>query len=101
MALEGTRVADFCDAVLASVGPRMSDLSNSEFTLQRPLVNISLRLQRRSGDCRRRGLDLFEKLLRLEAYEARETMKENDQRISPDRLTYPTARRVRRKRDRQ
>lgn len=85
-----------CKALLDLSGDKLANISTS-FSIHAPeLIDIALTLQRYEGKYRQQGLELFERLLKLEAYGARDALIEIDSRpINANRIVKRSRRRKR------
>lgn len=70
-------VADLCEQMVAKTGPAVGDIRLAAHQHAGDLVDLSIQLQRNPAQ-RARGLDLFEKLLSFQVYEAEKVLFEND-----------------------
>lgn len=80
LSLEPDRVYRVCKTLLQYNGSELVNLSTSFSASAPEMINIALTLQRLGGDYRKYGLELFEKLLELNAYGAKDTLMELDHR---------------------
>ena len=64
-------------------GKDLADIRTSMATVAPEAVNLALTLHRMGGGARELGMRLFERLLELEAYGAREALMEIDERVAP------------------
>ena len=94
--LEPDRVYSICKTMLQHNGSELSNISTSFSAAAPEMINIALTLQRLGGDYRKYGLELFEKLLELNAYGAKDTLMELDHR--PGLITRHPIRRKRKPR---
>lgn len=94
--LEPDRVYSICKTMLQHNGSDLSNISTSFSAAAPEMINIALTLQRLGGDYRKYGLELFEKLLELNAYGAKDTLMELDHR--PGHITHHPIRRKRKTR---
>jgi len=92
--VEAERVYQVCMALLDQRKDDITGISNSFAVNGDELIDISLTLQR-IGSHREKGLELFERLLDLDAYGIRGTLLELDRRPSLD--SAPIRQRRRRK----
>lgn len=81
--VEAERIYQVCMALLDQRKDDITGISNSFAVNGDELIDISLTLQR-IGSHREKGLELFERLLDLDAYGIRDTLLELDRRPSPD-----------------
>lgn len=70
-------VADLCEAMVAQTGAAVGDIRLAAHRHADHLVELSIQLQRHQA-VRARGLNLFEKLLSFQVYEAETALFEND-----------------------
>jgi hypothetical protein len=92
-------VYKLCMKVIAEAGYKLGDIQTSQIMLSGPLLEIALKLQAMGGENRRRGMDIFEGLMRFRAHEVNDTLKTIDGR--PGKATVsnpPPSRRKRRRR---
>lgn len=94
--LEPDRVYSICKTMLQHNGFELSNISTSFSAAAPEMINIALTLQRLGGDYRKYGLALFEKLLEVNAYGAKDTLMELDHR--PGLITRHPIRRKRKTR---
>ncbi len=94
--LEPDRVYCVCKIMLQHKGSELANISTSFSVAAPEMINIALTLQRLGGDYRKYGLELFEKLLELNAYGAKDTLMELDHR--PGLITQHPIRRKRKTR---
>ena len=85
-------VAELAEKVVDRVGTTPADLQTGSRLPLAELVNLAMTIQRLSGNIRIRGLALFERLLVLNAYEARGTLTELDNRPTFGRISTPIGR---------
>ncbi|MBI4847427.1 MAG: TIR domain-containing protein [Nitrospirae bacterium] len=89
------RIYRVCNAFVTQLGKELSNISHRFTICTENLINIALTLQRLDG-YREKGLDLFERLLELDVWNARQTLLEIDRRIN--QTPPPRPKRRRRKR---
>jgi len=83
-------------AIVDAWGASLNDLRTGTATVAPELVNLALTLHRMGGDVRELGMTLFERLLEIEAYGAREALLEIDERSVNAMPTQPRLPRRRR-----
>jgi hypothetical protein len=96
---EAGLVGQLALAIVDAWGRDMSDVRTGMASVAPEVVNLALTLHRMGGDARELGMRLFERLLELEAYGAREALFEIDERETsslPSRPRIPRRRRARR-----
>ncbi|OEU65679.1 MAG: hypothetical protein BBJ57_01575, partial [Desulfobacterales bacterium PC51MH44] len=71
-------VARVAEVITGLLGDKLADISTSFAASAPDLVNIALTLQRYEGVLREKGLTLFERLLELDVYGARDALTELD-----------------------
>jgi hypothetical protein len=91
-----TLVYDVASRVLNIVKTEIGNLATASALLSENLLSIALTLQREDEPHRSRGLELFEQLLRYEAYKAQDILFELDRR--PGTALSPSDLRPRRRR---
>lgn len=83
-----------CEVVLKELGEQIADPGSSHFMSAEALTNIALTIQRTFiGSSRSKGIELFERLLELNAHDANATLDEIDARprtvpVRPPRRRY-------------
>jgi hypothetical protein len=87
-----------CLRILESVGSELGSLAHSAAMDAEGIINIALTLQRMEEPHRTNGLSLFERLIELDAYRAREALMDVDRRPGTALSSLPRRRRGRRKR---
>jgi hypothetical protein len=92
-------VSRVADELVKVFGKDLANLSTSRAAYTPSMISIALTLQRQTEPLRTRGLDLFEALLNLEAYQVRDVLAEIDRR--PQTGAARSIARVRRKRMRR
>ncbi|MBI5051036.1 MAG: hypothetical protein HZC11_09270, partial [Nitrospirae bacterium] len=86
------RVYCVCNAFVTQHGKELSNISHRFTICTENLINIALTLQRLDG-YREKGLDLFERLLELDIWNARQTLLEIDRRLNQTPPPRPKRRR--------
>ena len=70
----------------------LADVQTHTAMAAQPLVDLAVNLHRLGGETREIGIELFEELLEIDAYEARQNTRRNRQQVPRSRLsTAPTA----------
>lgn len=87
-----------CLRILESVGLAIGSVANAAAMDAEGIINIALTLQRMEEPHRTNGLSLFERLIELDAYRAREALMDVDRRPGTALSSLPRRRRGRRKR---
>ena len=87
-----------CTRILASAGADIGNMATAVATDAEGIINIALTLQRMEEPNRTNGLTLFERLIELNAYRAREALMDVDRRPGTALSAVPRRRRGRRKR---
>jgi len=87
-----------CLRILESVGSDIGSMANAVAMDAEGIINIALTLQRMEEPHRSNGLTLFERLIELNAYRAREALMDVDRRPGTAPSSQPRRRRGRRKR---
>jgi len=98
LTIDPDRVYKVSRAYVEQIGKDLGHIQTSFSLKSENLINIALTLQRLGGQHRQNGLDLFERLLEIDAWHIRETLVEIDRRPSPSVSPRPRQRRRRPKR---
>ena len=86
---ESSLVASIAKALVAKWEAELGDLRTGTAAIAPELVDIAITLHRLGSDTREPGLEIFESLLSINAYTARETLDQVDNRF---RTSQPAAR---------
>ena len=73
-------IANFALSLVDAAGKEIGNIQSAWSAAARPLIDLSLTLQRYS-ETRSQGLTIFERLLEFGAYEAEKILRENDRRL--------------------
>lgn len=93
---QASLVARFTTALVSKWSDDLADLRTGTASIAPELVDIAITLHRLGSETRLYGLEIFEKLLALNAYTARETLNQIDNRFSavaPQRIRLPRRKR--------
>lgn len=94
---EAIRVHSLCIQLIQVFGKQMGDIRTAWAADTGSLISISLTLQRLQEPHRTNGLEMFEAMLRLEAYQIKDALREIDRRVESVAITHPVRRRTRQK----
>ena len=90
-------VARVANRLVTAWRKELADIRTSTAMAAQPLVDLSVNLHRLGGETREMGIELFEELLEIDAFEARQTRDEIDNRFRDQGSTQrPRLRRTRR-----
>jgi nucleoside phosphorylase len=96
---EAELIATIAEKLVAAWRGELGDMSTGTATAAPQLTDLALTLHRLGGSSRQSGVALFEAMIEIDAYGARETLAEIDGRFSP-RQAVPRQRLARRRRPR-
>ena len=90
-------VARVANRLVTAWRKELADIRTSTAMAAQPLVDLSVNLHRLGGETREMGIELFEELLEIDAFEARQTRDEIDNRFRDQgSIQRPSLRRTRR-----
>jgi len=85
-------------SIVSAKGPQLSNFASRVALASADLVDLAITLHRMEGAAGEIGLELFEKMIQIDAYGARETLDQLDGRLKPIDRNVPRRTRRRKKR---